>query len=50
MQRTNLFFKVVVEHDEEDRPERLGSDICRQIVKIYGVRSAELTSFTRVEE
>lgn len=50
MKRTNLFFKVEIEHDEEDQPERLGSDICRQLMKIYGVRSAELSSFTRVEE
>jgi hypothetical protein len=50
MKRTNLFFKVVVEHDAEEQPERLGREICRQLLKIYGVRSAELTSFTRVEE
>lgn len=50
MDRTNLFFKVVIEHDAEDQPERLGREICRQIQKVYGVRSAELTSHTAVEE
>jgi hypothetical protein len=50
MHRTNLFFKVVIEHDDEDQPERLGREICRQLMKVYGVRSAELASFTRVEE
>jgi hypothetical protein len=50
MQRTNLFFKVVIEHDAEDKPERLGREISRQIQKVYGVRSAELTSHTKVEE
>jgi len=50
MNRTNLFFKVELEHDEEDQPERLGREICRQLMKIYGVRSAELSSFTRAEE
>ncbi|MGA2574995.1 MAG: hypothetical protein ABSH24_03120 [Bryobacteraceae bacterium] len=50
MHRTNLFFKVVIEHDDEDQPERLGREICRQLMKIYGVRVAELASFTRVEE
>ncbi|HXM43621.1 MAG TPA: hypothetical protein VN924_20455 [Bryobacteraceae bacterium] len=50
MHRTNLFFKVVIEHDDEDQPEQLGREICRQLMKIYGVRAAELTSFTRVEE
>ena len=47
---TNLFVKVEIEHDEDESPQQLGSDICRQILKIYGVRSAELSSFTRVEE
>jgi len=50
MQRTNLFFKVEIEHDEEDPPEKRGNEICRQILKIYGVRAAELASFARVEE
>jgi hypothetical protein len=50
MNRTNLFFKVEIEHDEEDRPERLGREICRQLMKIYGVLSAELSSFTRADE
>jgi hypothetical protein len=50
MNRTNLFFKVVVEHDAEDQPERLGREICKQVMKVYGVRSAELDSFTRVDE
>jgi hypothetical protein len=50
MHRTNLFFKVVVEHDDEEQPERLGREICRQIMKVYGVRLAEVASVTRVEE
>ena len=50
MHRTNLFFKVAIEHDDEDQPERLGREICRQPMKVYGVRSAELASFTRVQE
>jgi hypothetical protein len=47
---TNLFIKVEVEVDEEERPEKLGAEICRQILKIYGVRSAELSNFTVAEE
>jgi hypothetical protein len=50
MHRTDLFFKVVIEHDDEDQPERLGREICRQLMKVYGVRSAELANFTCVEE
>jgi len=47
---TNLFLKVEIEHDEQENPTKLAADICRQIMKIYGVRSAELTNFTRAEE
>ena len=48
--RTNLFFKVEVEHERDEQPERLGREICRQILKLYGVREAELTNFTKSEE
>lgn len=47
---TNLFIKVEIEHDEDEAPERLGAEICRQVMKIYGVRSAEVSNFTAVEE
>lgn len=50
MKRTNLFFKVEIEHDEEERPERLGNEICRVLMQVYGVRSAELASVAHVEE
>ena len=50
MNRTNLFFKVEVEHDKDERPERRGEEIVRMLRKLYGVRDAELTNFTRVEE
>src|SRR5579871_1328414 len=38
MNRTNLFFKVEIEHDEEERIERLANEICRRLAKVYGVR------------
>ncbi len=50
MSRTNLFFKVEVEHDGDEPPERIGEHICRQLLKLYGVRDAELSNFTTVEE
>ena len=50
MSRTNLFFKVEVEHDRDEKPERIADQICRQLVKIYGVREAEMSHFTTVEE
>ena len=46
MTRTNLFFKVEVEHDPEDKPEQLADAIRRQLLKMYGVRDVELSSFT----
>ena len=49
MKRTNLFFKIEIEHDEDEKPERLGQEICRQLSKFYGVREAEMTNFTSVE-
>jgi len=50
MSRTNLFFKVEVEHDRGEQPERIGEQIRRQLLKLYGVREAELSNFTPVEE
>jgi hypothetical protein len=48
--RTNLFIKVVVEHDAEESPERLGTELCRLLERNYVVREAELASFATVEE
>ena len=50
MSRTNLFFKVEVEHEPDERPERLGEEIRRQLLKLYGVRHVDLSSFTAIEE
>jgi hypothetical protein len=50
MSRTNLFFKVEIEHDPEDSPERIGEEIVRKLIKLYGVRDAELASYATVEE
>jgi hypothetical protein len=50
MARTNLFFKVEVEHSEKDRPEKLANEILRHLLKLYGVRSAELSSYNIIEE
>jgi hypothetical protein len=45
MARTDLYIKVVVDHEEEDSPQKLAAEVCRQIEKVYGVRIAELTNF-----
>jgi hypothetical protein len=50
MSRTNLFFKVEVEHDPGEKPERIGNEIRRTLLKLYGVRDAELSNYSTVEE
>ena len=50
MSRSNLFFKVEIEHDPQEKPERLGDEIVRRLLKIYGVQTAELSNFTTLEE
>ena len=49
MSRTNLFFKVEIEHEPDDKPEKIGAEICRQLAKFYGVREAELSNYSTVE-
>ena len=44
MKRIYLHFKVEVELDEDEKPDRVANEIARVIEKIYLVRSAELTS------
>ena len=50
MSVTILFIKVEIEHDKREEPQKLGAEICRNIQKVYGVLSAELSSFTTAEE
>lgn len=50
--RTDVYLKIVVEHDPPDSPQKIAADICRQVEKVYGVRRAELSSIVsqQVEE
>jgi hypothetical protein len=45
MPRSDLYLKVEVDHEERERPEDLAAELCRALLKLYGVRSAELSSF-----
>ena len=47
--RSHLFFKVEIEHGKDEKPEKLGAEIVRQIRKVYGVEEAELSAFTSDE-
>jgi hypothetical protein len=44
MKRVDLYIKVEIELEEEETPERVAREICRQVEKIYVVRKAELSS------
>lgn len=48
--RTNLFLKIIVEHDSTEKPEKLGKELCRQLEKVFVVRTAELSSYSPVED
>jgi hypothetical protein len=50
MSRSNLFFKVEIEHDPSESPERIAEQIRRQVMKLYGVQEVELSNFTTVED
>jgi len=50
MSRTNLFFKVEVEHDRDEDPQRIGDEIRRHVKKLYGVLDVELSNITSEEE
>jgi hypothetical protein len=49
MKRVDLYIKVTVEVEEEEKPERIAGEICRQMEKLYGVRSAELSNIVSRE-
>lgn len=45
MPRTDMYFKVTVDHEAGESIEKIGSEIVRQIERIYVVRRAELSNF-----
>ena len=49
MKRVDLYIKVTVDLEDEEQPERIAGEICRQIEKLYVVRSAELSSTVNKE-
>ena len=44
MQRVDLYIKVEVELDNEEKPEKVAAEICRQVQKNFYVRAAELSN------
>ena len=45
-----LFFKVELEHDADENPQRIGDEIRRHLKKLFGVRDVELSNITSEEE
>ena len=51
MPRTDIYLKVVIEHERDEKPEKLADELCRRLEKLYGVRYAEVSNvLPRVEE
>ncbi len=44
MTRTDLFIKVELWHEDDERLDRVVAEICRQVGKVYCVRSVEMSS------
>jgi hypothetical protein len=53
MPRTDVYLKVVVDlpetGKEREKPQRIAEEICRLISRVYGVRSAEVSSIMERE-
>ena len=44
MARTDLHLKLELEHGDDEDPKKLASEICRQMLKLYSVRKAEVSN------
>lgn len=44
MVRTDVYLKVELVLDDDEKPERVAAEICRWIKKVYGVRAAEVSN------
>jgi hypothetical protein len=47
--RVDLYLKVELELENDEEPKKVADEICRQILKVYGVRSAETTNYVTSE-
>ena len=44
MVRAHVFFKVEIEHDEKENPEKIAEEIARHLRKLYVTRKVEVSS------
>jgi hypothetical protein len=49
MARTDLYLKVELDLNEKEKPERVAMEICRALLKLHGVRSAEVSNMVEKE-
>lgn len=50
MQRLDIFFKVELELDNSERPQRIATELERLLKRYYGVRNAEITNMVSHED
>ena len=46
MQRIEVYLQVVVEADDDERPDKLTTELQRVLKRVHGVREVELTNST----
>lgn len=46
MQRIQLYLKIVIEGDDDERPEKLAGEVQRLLRRVHGVKEVELTNST----
>lgn len=49
MRRVDVYVKIEMELDERDLAEKVAGEICRQLLKSYGVRAAEVSNVVEKE-
>jgi hypothetical protein len=49
MARFDIHLKVEMEIKGEEQPEKVAGEVCRQLLKLYGVRSAEMVNYVQHE-
>jgi hypothetical protein len=49
MARTYIYIKVEIDLDDNEKPDRIASEICQKVRKVYGVRAAEVSSMVEKE-
>lgn len=49
MRRADLYLKLELEVEEKDEPKKLADELCRLLMRSYGVRAAEVSNIIERE-